>query len=1164
MKILKRIGLILGILLVVLIASAFAIPYFFKDDIVKAAKDQINQTVNATVDFEDVSISLFRSFPDISFQLKNYSVVGKDEFEGITLAKGESVGLDLDLMSVIRNEHIEINAVDLVKPNIHVIVLRDGKANYDITHPAPAAAADTTTSADFQIQLESYSVEDGHIIYDDRTMPVYVELTGLNHKGSGNFTSDIYDLVTTTDIAQFTAEYDGTTYLVKATTDLEATFNIDTKSSKYTLQENELKVNDMIVKADGYVQMAGDDINMDLTFSAPQNEFKNFFSLIPYAYIKDYDDVKINGGFTFDGYANGTFNSEKEQYPSFKINLGVTNGDVKYPDLPVGISDINASVLVHSPSENLNDMSVDVSRFNVQIGNNPFGGTFKLRTPMTDPDIDTKVKGIIDLGDLAKAFPIEGVETLNGIINADVAAKTRMSTIDKEDYANVKMSGKATITDMTYDAVDMPAVKINTLQTSFNPQNVTVDKFEGKLGESDMYATGKIDNILAFFSPKSTMKGQFTVRSNYFNADEWMESSEPTEEIVEATATPPPSDDAAPFENFNFDINASFGKLIYDIYNLTNMSADANISSNKLTINDFRTKINGSDIAAKGVVDNVLNFVYYNEGIKGDIEFSSNYMDLIKLMEGENPPPASASTSSETATTAEIPDMKFDLNMKGTVQEMDYDVYKLTNFSGDTKITEKQVVINSFNTKIGKSDMSGSGTINDYMEYVYKNETVSGDLIINSQYMDLNELMAEDPAAAAAAAANPAAEVEPFLVPENMDFNIVAKVDKALYTNMELRNIDCTMKVADEMAAIENMTTNTLGGKIAMQGAYNTKDKENPKFDFKYDIANVDFKQSFNTLNTFQAAAPIGKYIDGKFNTTLVMDGFLGKDMMPRLNSLSADGFLETIKGVIEGAPALNAVSDKLGVSYFSQMEFLNTKNWFTIKDGKVEVKEFDYTYKDIDMKIGGWHGLTQDMDYKIKAKIPRALLKGSVGDAANKGLDFLSGQASKLGVNLAQGEFVNVLINLTGSLTKPDVGIKLLGTEGERTAQEEATAAVTEKVDEVKEEAKQKAEEKIADAKEQAKKEADKVVDTLSTAAKQKADEIVDKGKEKVEQVVKDEIGKQVGEEAADKAKEKVGEVLGEDAKEEVDKIKDKLDGWNPFGKKKDKDKDKKDNKGN
>lgn len=1163
MRILKRVAIVFAVVLILLIGAAAAIPYFFKDELVIALKEKINETVNAKVDFEDVDISLFRSFPDLSMKISNFSVIGKDQFEGIQLAGGEAFGLDLDLMSVIKNENIEINAVDLVKPNLHVIVMRDGSANYDITAPTEPTP-ETTESTDFLISLESYSIEDGNIIYDDRTMPVYVDLKGLNHKGSGNFTSEVFDLITTTNIGKFTVDYDGTAYLIEASTDLEAIFNIDTKNSKYVLKDNDLKVNDLQLKADGFVQMAGDDINMDMTFSAPQNQFKNLFSLIPHAYIADYDDVKINGSFALDGMAKGTFNAEKEQYPSFKLNLGIKDGDVKYPDLPMGIKDIAANMLVYSPTSNLDEMTVDISRFNIKVGNNPFGGTFKLRTPLSDPDIDTQVKGVINLGDMAKAFPIEGVKTLNGIINADVKAKTKMSTIDSGDYANVNMSGNASVQDMTYDATGMPVVKVNTLQMDFNPQNVSIDKFEGKLGQSDIYAEGKIDNVLAYFSPKNTMKGSFTMRSNYFNADEWMTTSEPTTSDAAlgstTTATAAPAEETAPFENFNFDMDVNMGKIDYDIYQLKNLQTKANISSNKMTIDNFQTELNGSDIQASGVIDNILNFVYYNEGITGDINFSSNYMNMDKLMGEETA--TTTTTSTDATATSEVPDMRFDFDIKGNIKKLDYDIYTLSDMKADAKITEKKIVANSFRTNIGKSDISGIGIINNYMEYVFKNELIDGELNLKSRFMDLNELMAVDPGAAAAAATTTTSteDVEPFLVPANMKFDINAEMDEILYTNIPLRFFKGTLKLADEAVVMENVSANTLGGKVEIGGGYNTKDHDNPKFDMKFDVANMDFQESFNKLNTFQAAAPIGKFIKGNYNTTLTMSGLLDKDMMPRLSTLSSDGFMQTLNGIIQGFPALKAVGDKLGVDAFDKMEIKNTKNWFSIVDGKVEVKPFDYAFKGIDMNIGGWHGLEADMDYDIKAKIPRDLMgDGAVGAAASKGLNFLSGQASKLGVNIADGEFINVLINLKGSMTKPKIDIKLLGAEGKRSVKEEVTASIKEEVDKAKDKAKEEAQKKIDEAKAKAEAEAQKKIDEAKAKAKEETQKKIDEAKKKLEEKIK----KEAADKAEAEAKKKLEEALG---KEKTDELKDKLDKFNPFGKKnkdKDKDKDKKEGGG-
>ena len=60
---LKKILKITGITLLVLIIAAFAIPYFFKNQIQAKITETINKSVDAKVSFADASLSLFKSFP---------------------------------------------------------------------------------------------------------------------------------------------------------------------------------------------------------------------------------------------------------------------------------------------------------------------------------------------------------------------------------------------------------------------------------------------------------------------------------------------------------------------------------------------------------------------------------------------------------------------------------------------------------------------------------------------------------------------------------------------------------------------------------------------------------------------------------------------------------------------------------------------------------------------------------------------------------------------------------------------------------------------------------------------------------------------------------------------------------------------------------------------
>ena len=66
MKIIKKLFLVLFILIVLVLIAAVAIPYFYKDEIVDMAKTEINKTINADVNFNNVSLSLFKNFPNFT------------------------------------------------------------------------------------------------------------------------------------------------------------------------------------------------------------------------------------------------------------------------------------------------------------------------------------------------------------------------------------------------------------------------------------------------------------------------------------------------------------------------------------------------------------------------------------------------------------------------------------------------------------------------------------------------------------------------------------------------------------------------------------------------------------------------------------------------------------------------------------------------------------------------------------------------------------------------------------------------------------------------------------------------------------------------------------------------------------------------------------------
>ena len=538
MKLLKRILLIFFIFLIVLIGIAIALPVIYKDQIVEMTKEEINRTVNANVEFEDVSLSLFRHFPNFSFLLKNFEVTGKDEFEGTLLAKGEAADFSIDLLSLFsQSDPIKINAVGLRNPEINVLILENGKANYDIAIETDERIEETSQTTDysgFKATLKSYTIENAQITYDDQLGDMLLEIKDLNHSGSGNFTIDVFDLKTKTDIQSMSFTMGDIAYLKEAKVNLDAIFNIDQKNSTYTLKDNLLKVNALQLNADGNVQLDEANIIMDLNFSSPQNDFKSLWSLIPNAYIEGYEDVKIDGQFDLEGEVMGAYN--EKSLPAFSLRTNISDGNVKYPDLPLGISDINARVSVNSPDTDLDKLIVNISRMGFKIGDNPMDGKLVITTPISDPAVDGFINGVLDLDDLSKAFPIDGVDEMSGLITANIKMNARLSQIESEDYESVDIQGDAEVENLVYDMTGYPAVAIENSVVAFSPKMVDIQSFKGDLGQSDITASGRIDNILAYFSPKKTMTGNMVLRSDYILADEWMEGDSAEEPATEGEA----------------------------------------------------------------------------------------------------------------------------------------------------------------------------------------------------------------------------------------------------------------------------------------------------------------------------------------------------------------------------------------------------------------------------------------------------------------------------------------------------------------------------------------------------------------------------------------------------------------------------------------------------
>lgn len=594
----KKIFIGVGVFFILLIGTVILIPIIFKDKINEKVKAEINDKLNAKVDYGDFDISLIKSFPNFSFSLNNLSVVGVDSFKGDTLAFIKNFNFTIDLMSVINGGQYKILALNIIEPDVNAIVNYDGKPNWDIVKPTPPSAPSAGGGGgNFSLQIKKYKIEKGNITYEDKKGGTLLDVGTLNFEGSGDVTKDVYDFSTKTSIDALTYKSGAIAYLNKAK--LNATINlaVENAANKYTFKENSISLNDLGLQFDGYVAMPKDAMNMDINFKSKETQFKSILSLIPAVYKKDFDKVKTSGSLALNGKVKGAYS--KDNYPAINLNLKVDNGMFQYPSLPVAVRNIFIAADVAKPQGSLDLMVVNVPKLHVEAGSDPVDATINVKTPISDPNILADVKGHVDLSNVPKYYPVEGMKSLTGVLTANVNFNGKKSDVDKKNYKDIKAGGLIQVSNLVYDSKDIPMpVKVNDMKMTFNPQNVTLDNLAVVIGKSDITANGKLENFMAYLFNQGDLSGNLNLKSNVFDANEWLQKDKnaPATSSKTAAAAKPDTAKTQYFKvpaHIDFTANSTFGKIYYEKMVLESVKGVVSIKDEAINLENLSANLLG-------------------------------------------------------------------------------------------------------------------------------------------------------------------------------------------------------------------------------------------------------------------------------------------------------------------------------------------------------------------------------------------------------------------------------------------------------------------------------------------------------------------------------------------------------------------------------------------
>lgn len=605
----KRKLLIAAAILVLVLGILIALPFLFKDKLLTTVKNTLNNKVNAKIDFTDFSLSVFPHFPRVEMKLKNFSLIGTNEFANDTLFSAGSISTTISLSDLFRSKALELSSLIVENPRILLLSDKSGKVNWDIAKSS-GTSGNTATSQpeasgnEFKMKLSDIQVKNLNLLYHDEALPMKVWVKNTDLSSSGDVAGSVTNFRINGEAGEFIFEYDSVQYISKTRLKAETLLKADMDKMNFAFDQGKLWVNNLPLQLEGSFAMPNDSITFDLSFQSEKSDFATILALVPADYQKYLAKADIKGSAEFKASVKGLYYNEI--YPAIDVRLAASNASCKYQDLPESIQDIQVSAQVSKPEGELNLLKVNVDKAHASIRSNPVDLQLQLSDLMTDPNISGAFSGTIDFASLKQALPLDSLD-LTGILKAKLQLAGRMSSIEKKQYEKFQSNGEASLQNfkIVSNKLTRP-VEISSGQVKVNTTQIEVNQFAGKIGQSDFSVQGKVSNYLAYIFKNDVLTGNFNLQSGFMNLNELSNIQKSEKEVKPAAVKAAPgtkADSVVAFQvpdKLDLSFRSQIQRAVYDQIPITNINGLVTVKNRRVDLTGLTMDMLQGKVAMNG------------------------------------------------------------------------------------------------------------------------------------------------------------------------------------------------------------------------------------------------------------------------------------------------------------------------------------------------------------------------------------------------------------------------------------------------------------------------------------------------------------------------------------------------------------------------------------
>jgi hypothetical protein len=516
-------------------ASSVVISVFYEKALVRFLRTYLDEHLLTEIAMDDIRFRVFKGFPNATVEISNVVVFsGKDFTPGDfaaayadTLLQADEVTFQFNLLQLIRKNY-ELRKIEMSHGFINVLFDKKDRHNLRIWK---GSEKDT---GGYAINLRSIVFSQMQLRVAALPARVYLSASSKKTSFKGSYRDAILSGEIKSDIAH-------TTLLIRdknltRDADLLLQLNMLYANGRFRVREGKVTLNKaaMLVKGE---YKSGKQSEMDLTVDIPKFGLAEALALLPVSHRELTNRYRFDGNGRLHATIRGPVSSPEQLQVSGLFSL--SDCSAHNLNTNAALTRIHLTGAVSGTrKENFN---LRIADFSSELGNGNLRGNFTLCS-LKDLNFTTAFNSTIDLNELNKFIEIDTLENIKGIIQSQVEAAGKLSSISGDSL--VLLLETISSGNFRFNEVGIrlknPAFAVEHINGRARiGDHITLDSLFVSFNGNNLLLDGMVRNLPAYLLHKGSLRADLDVFADAFSINQYLLA--PAQNKKSRSASRPPT-----------------------------------------------------------------------------------------------------------------------------------------------------------------------------------------------------------------------------------------------------------------------------------------------------------------------------------------------------------------------------------------------------------------------------------------------------------------------------------------------------------------------------------------------------------------------------------------------------------------------------------------------